>query len=71
MKLKWAFLIEVFLVVFMVVSFSIPVFSYNNDNQARTMEGGPHRAINYYLNFRSSIIALFLSTMLGDYLQNR
>jgi len=25
----------------------------------------------YLLNFRSSIIALFLSTMLGDYLQNR
>ena len=48
MKLKWAFLIEVFLVVFIIVTFSIPGFSYNNDNRSRTMEGGPHRAINYY-----------------------
>ena len=65
MKLKWAFLIEVFLVVFMVVSFSIPVFSYNNDNQARTMEGGPHRAINYYA------IQSFLNNRRSDSIFNK
>jgi len=65
MKLKWAFFIEIFLVVFMVVSFSIPVFPYNNDNQARTMEGGPHRAINYYA------IQSFLNNRRSDSIFNK
>ena len=65
MRLRRPILIRVVLVAFMIVSFSIPVFSYNNDNQARTMEGGPHRAINYYA------IQSFLSNRRDDSIFNK
>ena len=38
----------VLLPIFFILFISLPVYSYNNDNQERTMSGGPHRTINYY-----------------------
>ena len=38
----------VLLLIFFILWVSYPVFSYNNDNQERTMSGGPHRTINLY-----------------------
>ncbi len=36
------------ILIIMVTFTFMPAYSYNNDNKARTMEGGPHRTINYY-----------------------
>ncbi|NLJ49198.1 MAG: PKD domain-containing protein, partial [Candidatus Atribacteria bacterium] len=65
MILKRHILIRIILIAFMIVSFSIPGFSYNNDNRSRTMEGGPHRTINYYA------IQLFLSKSRNDPIFNK
>lgn len=60
MKLKRTFLMEAILSIILVIFTFAPAYSYNNDNEARTMEGGPHRAINYYA------IQSFLNNCIND-----
>lgn len=60
MKRKRMFLVGAILSIILVIFTFAPVYSYNNDNEARSREGGPHRAINYYA------IQSFLNSCIND-----